>query len=54
MQPSSNPVVIQFNDVFLGFMDDVVPSASGPHMFLSYLHQWYVYNELTLNCSNFL
>ncbi|XP_017218330.1 nuclear pore complex protein NUP214 isoform X1 [Daucus carota subsp. sativus] len=39
INPSSNPVVIQFNDVFLGFMDDVVPSASGPHMFLSYLHQ---------------
>lgn len=43
MQPSSTPVVILFNDAFLGFMADAVPFASSPHMFLSYLDQWYVF-----------
>ncbi|KAK1365650.1 nuclear pore complex protein NUP214 [Heracleum sosnowskyi] len=35
--PSSTPVILLFDDAFLGFMVDAVPFASSPHMFLSYL-----------------
>ncbi|XP_059628710.1 nuclear pore complex protein NUP214 [Cornus florida] len=36
---SSRPVVLYFDDVFEGLIDDIVPFRSGPYMFLSYLNQ---------------
>ncbi|XP_059429559.1 nuclear pore complex protein NUP214 isoform X2 [Corylus avellana] len=36
---SFEPVVVSFYDMFLGFSDDILPSGSGPHLFLSYLEQ---------------
>lgn len=37
---SSKPVVLSFGDAFLDYQDNIVPGASGPNLFLSYLdHQ---------------
>jgi nuclear pore complex protein Nup214 len=35
----SNPIVQVFSDAFLAMSDEVVPFASGPHMFLNYFEQ---------------
>lgn len=37
---SCKPIVVSFNDMFLDFQTEVIPGASGPNLFLSYLdHQ---------------
>lgn len=42
LQGSFKPVVLSFYDLFVGFIDDILPFGSGPYLFLSYLEQWYV------------
>ncbi|GMH12801.1 hypothetical protein Nepgr_014642 [Nepenthes gracilis] len=34
---SSKPIVLNFNDLFPGIVDDIVPYGCGPHLFMSYL-----------------
>ncbi|KAI3461921.1 hypothetical protein Pfo_018584 [Paulownia fortunei] len=34
---ASKPIVLSFNNVFLDFCSDAVPTRNGPHLFLSYL-----------------
>ncbi|KAA8550937.1 hypothetical protein F0562_002621 [Nyssa sinensis] len=36
---SSKPIVLYFDDIFEGLIDDIVPFGSGPHLLLSYLDQ---------------
>ncbi|KAJ4723997.1 nuclear pore complex protein [Melia azedarach] len=36
---SSEPVVLSFSDLFAGYIDDILPSGTGPYLFLSYLEQ---------------
>lgn len=36
---SFEPVVLSFEDLFIGFVDDILPFGSGPHLILSYLEQ---------------
>ncbi|ONH98938.1 hypothetical protein PRUPE_6G001200 [Prunus persica] len=36
---SCKPVLIPFYDLFSGLIDDILPSASGPYLLLSYLEQ---------------
>ncbi|KAG8371782.1 hypothetical protein BUALT_Bualt13G0124000 [Buddleja alternifolia] len=36
-QAASKPVVLSFNNVFMDFSSDAVPTGNGPHLFLSYL-----------------
>lgn len=43
MQPSSNPVALTFSDAFLAINEDDIPSGSGPHMFVSYVDEWFVF-----------
>lgn len=37
---SSEPVVLSFSDVFSDVIDDILPSGTGPYLFLSYFDQW--------------
>ncbi|KAH6765370.1 hypothetical protein C2S52_000196 [Perilla frutescens var. hirtella] len=34
---SSKPIVLSFNNIFIDFCSDAVPTPTGPHLFLSYL-----------------
>ncbi|KAK8655127.1 hypothetical protein V6N13_107718 [Hibiscus sabdariffa] len=36
---TSNLEVLSFNDLFAGLIDDIVPSGTGPYLYLSYLEQ---------------
>ena len=44
-QASSNATVVTFIDLFRGIVDDIVPPGRGPHLFLSYLKNWYCFIE---------
>lgn len=37
---SSEPVVLSFSDVFSDVIDDILPSGTGPYLFLTYVEQW--------------
>ncbi|XP_070664957.1 nuclear pore complex protein NUP214 isoform X6 [Malus domestica] len=39
LEDSCKPVVISFYDLFSNVIDDILPSASGPYLLLSYLEQ---------------
>ncbi|XP_019055049.1 PREDICTED: nuclear pore complex protein NUP214 isoform X2 [Nelumbo nucifera] len=37
---ASEKVVLSFDDLFEGFVDDIVPYGGGPYLFFSYLEKW--------------
>ncbi|KDO54529.1 hypothetical protein CISIN_1g000229mg [Citrus sinensis] len=37
---SSEPVVLSFSDVFSDVIDDILPSGTGPYLFLTYVERW--------------
>ncbi|OVA13799.1 Nuclear pore complex protein [Macleaya cordata] len=39
-EDTSKPIVVSFNELFTGIVDDIVPFGGGPHLFLSYLENW--------------
>lgn len=41
LQASSEPVVLSFSDVFSDVIDDILPSGTGPYLFLTYVERWY-------------
>ncbi|KAJ4834204.1 hypothetical protein Tsubulata_020557 [Turnera subulata] len=38
-EASSEPVLLSFNDQFLGLIDDILPYGSGPYLFLNYMKE---------------
>ncbi|CAA6654504.1 unnamed protein product [Spirodela intermedia] len=49
-EASSKAVVVSFSDLFHGIVDDIVPSGSGPHLFVNYLKTVKYFSLCTL-CS---
>lgn len=40
LQPSSNPVALNFSDAFIAINDEAIPFGSGPYLLASYLDEW--------------